>query len=91
MIEVLWDGCKNVKDLIKIPTNIPFGMDTDWIGGEGGTISFSSLDDAYRAIKAIYPLATYSMEIDNSHIFIHIENFDNHLYELKEYRNGLNK
>jgi hypothetical protein len=85
-MQVIWDGCKSSKDLEKIPQDIIYGLEHDWLIEDSGSIIFHSLDDAYRAIKAIYPLATYTLEVNNSYATIFIENFDNHLYELKEYR-----
>lgn len=86
---VVWE-CKE-NDLKKIPEEILYGMDESWLTRNEGLVYFKTLDDAYHAIKNIYPLATYSMKINNSYIHVYIENFDNHLYELKGYRNDLNK
>lgn len=82
-MNVYWT-CKE-KDLEKIPEDIEYWSEHDWLLNEGeGTIVFESLDDAHRAIISIYPLARYSFAMrDNSAI---VESFDDHLWELKEYR-----
>lgn len=80
--------CKE-KDLKLIPKDVKYGLEHDWLLDEGeGTIVFESLDDAHETIMSIYPLAKYSFEMRDN--FATVENFDDHLWELKEYRNGLN-
>ena len=79
----LYWTCKE-EDLTKIPNDIKYYLENDWLLDNEGTIVFQSLDDTYKAIKSIYPLATYDIKIKDA--FITIENFDSHLWELKEYR-----
>lgn len=82
-MNVYWT-CKE-KDLSNIPQNIKYWLEHDWLLDEDeGTIIFESLDDAHRAIMSIYPLAQYSFNIKNN--FATVENFDDHLWELKEHR-----
>ena len=82
-MNVYWT-CKE-KDLEKIPKDIKYWLEHDWLLGKSeGTIVFESLDDAHKAIISIYPLARYFFNMrDNSAI---VENFDDHLWELKENR-----
>ena len=82
-MNVYWT-CKE-EDLKKIPKDIKYWLEHDWLLDEGeGTIVFESLDDTHKAIMSIYPLAQYSLDIGDN--FATVENFDNHLWELKEYR-----
>jgi hypothetical protein len=48
-----------------------------------GTVVFYSLDDTHRTIMSIYPLATYILKMRDT--FAMVEEFDDHLWELKEY------
>jgi hypothetical protein len=82
-MNIYWT-CKE-EDLKKIPKDIKYRLEHDWLLDEGeGTIVFESLDNALRAIISIYPLAQYSFNMRNN--FAIVENFDDHLWELKEYR-----
>ena len=82
-MNVYWT-CKE-EALKKIPKDIKYWLEHDWLLDEGeGTIVFESLDDTHKAIMSIYPLAQYSLDIRDN--FATVENFDNHLWELKEYR-----
>lgn len=80
---VYWT-CKE-EDLKKIPSDINCSLEHDWLLDEGeGTVVFSSLDDTHRTIMSIYPLATYILKMRDT--FAMVEEFDDHLWELKEYR-----
>jgi hypothetical protein len=82
-MDIYWT-CKE-KDLKKIPKKIKYWLEHDWLlDGDEGTIVFESLDDTHKAIMSIYPLAQYSLDVRDN--FATVENFDNHLWELKEYR-----
>lgn len=82
-MKVYWT-CKE-KDLKKIPKDIKYWLENDWLLEEQeGTIVFESLDDTHKAIISIYPLARYSFNMRDN--FATVENFDDHLWELKEYR-----
>ena len=82
-MNVYWT-CRE-ENLKQIPKDIKYWLEHDWLLDEGeGTIVFESLDDAHRAIISIYPLARYSLNMRDN--FATVENFDDHLWELKEYR-----
>ena len=82
-MNVYWT-CKE-EDLKKIPSDIKYGLEHDWLLNEDeGTVVFSSLDDTHRVIMSIYPLARYILKMRDT--FATVEEFDNHLWELKEYR-----
>jgi hypothetical protein len=67
---------------------VKFDVDNDWISDDDSkcTYVFYSLDDFYNTINEVYPLAKYEMKVHHEFNTIFVMNFDNRLYEYKNYR-----
>lgn len=72
----------------KIPEFVSYDWDNNYLLEEcdKATMLFFSFEEAYTAIKAIYPYATYQLAINNDYSFSSIENFNAHLEELSRNR-----
>jgi hypothetical protein len=72
-------------NLKKIPKHIQYWREHDWLlEGDAGTITTQSLDAMHKIITSIYPLATYTLEINGTSAIV--KDFNDHQYELKEFR-----
>ena len=69
-----------------------FDLDNDYLHPrETCTLIFDSADECIKAIKLLYPNATFNLSYNMAYYCGQVCNFDDHLWELKEYRDGLNK
>lgn len=82
-MRVYWSCAED--NLEKIPKDIQYWREHDWLLEDNtGTITTQSLDDMHKIITSIYPLATYTLEINSTSAII--KDFDDRQYELKEFR-----
>lgn len=84
-MEIYWYTKK--KYVRRIPAEIKFDLENDYLTeDEECTFTFHSADDCIRAIQSLFPYATFSLEFDLTYESGEVVNFDDHLWELKEYR-----
>lgn len=77
---IYWTAKKEY--ISKISGKIDFDLDNDYLSeDENCTYTFFSLDECYKAISLLCPLATFSIKFDSSYKSAYICDFDDHLWE----------
>ena len=90
MLEIYWHTKKEYSE--KLYGKVEYDFDNDYLLPiETCTYIFQSADDCLKAIRILFPMATFSLSFDMSQEVGQVCHFDDHLWELKEYRDGLNK
>jgi hypothetical protein len=80
MMEVYWHTKKEHIDHLR--GEVVFDLDNDYLSeDENCTYTFFSLDECYKAISLLYPLATFNIKFNVSDKSAHICDFDDHLWE----------
>lgn len=80
-----WYTKKEYADCIQ--REITFDLDNDCLSPDDKcTFVFQSADDCIKAIKHLFPNATFNLSFDLAYTTGYVEDFDDHLWELKEYR-----
>ena len=88
-MEVYWHTKKEHIDRLR--DEVDFDLDNDYLHPrETCTLIFNSADECIKAIKLLYPNATFNLSYNMAYYCVQVCNFDDHLWELKEYRDGLN-
>ena len=88
-MEVYWHTKKEYIDWLR--DKVVFDLDNDYLHPrETCTLIFSSADECIKAIKLLYPNATFNLSYNMAYYCGQVCNFDDHLWELKEYRDELN-
>lgn len=85
MFEIYWYTKKEYAE--KLYNKVEFDLDNDfYLPTDSCTYVFSSADECLKAIRILFPMATFSIAFDISQDVGQVSNFDDHLWELKEYR-----
>lgn len=85
MFEIYWYTKKEYAE--KLYNKVEFDLDNDfYLPTDSCTYVFSSADECLKAIRILFPMATFSIAFDISQDVGQVSNFDGHLWELKEYR-----
>ena len=88
-MEVYWHTKKEHIDHLR--GEVVFDLDNDYLHPrETCTLIFSSADECIKAIKFLYPNATFNLSYNMAYYCGQVCDFDDHLWELKEYRDELN-
>lgn len=88
-MEVYWHTKKEHIDRLR--GEVVFDLDNDYLLPiETCTLIFNSADECIKAIKLLYPNATFNLSYNMAYYCGQVCNFDDHLWELKEYRDELN-
>ena len=89
MMEVYWHTKKEHIDHLR--GEVVFDLDNDYLLPiETCTLIFNSADECIKAIKFLYPNATFNLSYNMAYYCGQVCNFDDHLWELKEHRDELN-
>lgn len=85
MFEIYWYTKKEYAE--KLYNKVEFDLDNDfYLPTDSCTYVFSSADECLKAIRILFPMATFFIAFDISQDVGQVSNFDDHLWELKEYR-----
>lgn len=88
-MEIYWHTKKEHIDHLR--GEVVFDLDNDYLlPTETCTLIFNSADECIKAIKFLYPNATFNLSYNMAYYCGQVCNFDDHLWELKEYRDELN-
>ena len=84
-MEIYWYTKKEYAE--KIQDQVNFNLDNDYLLPlDTCTYIFSSADECLKAIQLLFPMATFNLSFNISQRIGQVCNFDDHLWELKEYR-----
>ena len=90
MMKIYWHTKK--EHINHLSGEVIFDLDNDYLqSADTCTLIFKSADDCIKAIKFLYPNATFNLSFNMTYNRGQVCDFDDHLWELKEYRNGTNK
>lgn len=88
-MEIYWHTKKEYSE--KLYGKVEYDFDNDYyLPVEECTYVFQSADECLKAIRILFPMATFSLSFDMSQEVGQVCHFDDHLWELKEYRDELN-
>ena len=88
-MEVYWYTKKEYSE--KLYGKVEDDFDNDYyLPIDECTYVFQSADECLKAIRILFPMATFSLSFDMNYNCGQVCNFDDHLWELKEYRDELN-